>query len=114
DLASQAMLLDTANYLPDDVLVKVDRASMSVALETRTPFLNRELFEFAWSLATADKLAAGEGKKIVRRLLYRYVPQSLVDRPKAGFAVPVGRWMRHGLRDWAESLLSPAALRASE
>lgn len=111
DFASQAMLLDTANYLPDDVLTKVDRASMAVALETRTPFLNREVFELAWRLPMALKLSGSEGKSVLRRLLYRHVPQQLVDRPKAGFAVPVGRWLRGPLREWGESLLSGSALR---
>lgn len=110
DFAAQAMLLDTANYMPDDVLTKVDRASMAVSLETRTPFLNRELFELAWRLPMAMKLAGSEGKSVLRQVLYRHVPQQLVDRPKAGFAVPVGRWLRGPLREWGESLLSNSAL----
>jgi len=114
DFASRAMLLDTANYLPDDVLTKVDRASMAVALEVRTPFLNRELFELAWRLPPEMKLNGAQGKSILRELLYTRVPRSLVDRPKAGFAFPVGRWMRGALRPWVESLLSAEALRASE
>jgi asparagine synthase (glutamine-hydrolysing) len=113
DFAAQAMLLDTANYLPDDILTKVDRASMAVALEVRTPFLCRELFELAWRLPASMKFSAGRGKSILRELLYRHVPAALVDRPKAGFAVPVGRWMRGPLRDWAESLLAHDALAAS-
>jgi len=111
DFASRSMLVDTATYLPDDVLTKVDRASMSVALEARTPYLNRELFGFAWALPTAMKVSATQGKVLLRELLYRHVPRALVDRPKAGFAIPVGRWLRGPLREWAESLLAPATLR---
>ncbi|MXP47946.1 asparagine synthase (glutamine-hydrolyzing) [Altererythrobacter luteolus] len=108
--AERAMLVDTANYMPDDVLVKVDRAAMAVSLETRTPYLDRDLFRFAWSLPAAMRAGNGEGKTILRELLYRHVPRELVDRPKAGFAIPVGRWLRTGLRDWAESELSSDAL----
>ena len=109
--AERAMLIDTATYMPDDVLVKVDRAAMAVALETRTPYLERDLFRFAWSLPPEMRYGSGEGKTILRALLYRHVPRALVDRPKAGFAIPVGRWLRTGLRDWAESELSASALR---
>ena len=112
--AERAMLLDTGNYLPDDVLVKVDRASMAVALETRTPFLSRDLFNLAWSLPIEFKTGAGQGKRILRDLLYTMVPRDIVDRPKSGFAIPVGRWLRTGLRDWAEDGLSVAALAHSE
>ncbi|MFZ1742767.1 MAG: asparagine synthase C-terminal domain-containing protein, partial [Pontixanthobacter sp.] len=108
--AERAMLIDTANYMTDDVLVKVDRAAMAVSLETRTPFLERNLFRFAWSLPASMRAGSGEGKTILRELLYRHVPRALVDRPKAGFAIPVGRWLRTGLRDWAESELSDTAL----
>jgi asparagine synthase (glutamine-hydrolysing) len=110
DFTMQAILRDTANYLPDDILTKVDRASMAVGLEVRAPFLQRELFELAWSLPMTSKISGGQGKTILRELLYRYVPQSLLDRPKAGFAIPVGRWMRGQLREWAEDLLSRSAL----
>ncbi len=106
----RAMLLDTRNYMPDDVLVKVDRAAMAVSLETRTPYLDRDLFRFAWQLPDSMRAGTGEGKTVLRHLLYRHVPRSLVDRPKAGFAIPVGRWLRSGLRDWAESELSENAL----
>ena len=112
-MAERAMLLDTANYMVDDVLVKVDRAAMAVSLETRTPFLERDLFRFAWSLPPALRHGGGEGKTILREILYRHVPQELVDRPKAGFAIPTGRWLRSGLRAWAEDELSPGALAAS-
>lgn len=110
DFAHRAMLVDTANYLPDDVLVKVDRAAMAVALETRTPYLERELFRFAWSLPAELRAGGGIGKRLLREMLYARVPRELVDRPKAGFAIPVGRWLRTGLRDWAESELSREAL----
>ncbi len=110
DFAHRAMLVDTQNYLPDDVMVKVDRAAMAVALETRTPYLQRELFRFAWSLPSEMRAGAGVGKRLLREMLYRRVPRELVDRPKAGFAIPVGRWLRTGLRDWAESELSAEAL----
>ncbi|HEX4331493.1 MAG TPA: asparagine synthase (glutamine-hydrolyzing) [Usitatibacter sp.] len=113
DSAARAMLVDTANYLPDDILAKVDRASMAVALEVRTPYLNRELFELAWSLPASMKMRGGQGKLVLRDVLYRHVPRHLVDRPKAGFAVPVGRWMRGALRPWAEGLLSENALRSA-
>ncbi|GLK69715.1 asparagine synthase (glutamine-hydrolyzing) [Hansschlegelia plantiphila] len=106
----QAMLTDTANYMPDDVLVKVDRASMAVGLEVRTPFLSREVFDLAWRLPMAFRAHQGVGKRVLRELLYTLAPRDLVDRPKAGFAVPVGRWLRTDLRDWAEAGLSEAAL----
>lgn len=109
-LAESLMLFDTGHYLPDDVLTKVDRASMEVSLETRTPFLERELFSLAWSLPISFKARDGVGKIVMRELLYRFVPRELIDRPKAGFTVPVGRWLRGPLSDWAESLLSADAL----
>jgi asparagine synthase (glutamine-hydrolysing) len=114
DFASRAMLVDTANYLPDDVLTKVDRASMAVSLEMRTPFLSRDLFNLAWSLPMNFKAGSGQGKRILRDLLYEMVPRQLVDRPKSGFSIPAGRWLRTGLRDWAESGLSSAALANAE
>lgn len=110
DFAHRAMLVDTANYMPDDVLVKVDRAAMAVALETRTPYLERDLFRFAWSLPAELRAGSGIGKRLLREMLYTRVPRELVDRPKAGFAIPVGRWLRGGLREWAESELSRNAL----
>ena len=110
DFAHRAMLVDTANYMPDDVLVKVDRAAMAVALETRTPYLERDLYRFAWRLPAEMRAGAGVGKRLLREMVYERVPRELVDRPKAGFAIPVGRWLRTGLRDWAESELSRDAL----
>jgi asparagine synthase (glutamine-hydrolysing) len=114
DFSERAMLLDSHTYLPDDVLVKVDRASMAVALEMRTPFLSRDLFNLAWSLPMDFKTGAGQGKRILRDVLYTMVPRDLVDRPKSGFAIPIGRWLRTGLRDWAEEGLSGAALANSD
>tara|TARA_R110002072_G_scaffold301085_1_gene479883 strand:- start:2852 stop:4819 length:1968 start_codon:yes stop_codon:yes gene_type:complete len=114
DFATAAMLFDTANYLHDDVLTKVDRASMAVSLETRTPYLNRELFELAWRLPQAYKANAVTGKLVLRELLYRHVPREIVDRPKAGFAMPIGRWLRGPLVDWAESHLSADALQRTD
>jgi asparagine synthase (glutamine-hydrolysing) len=108
--AERAMLLDSGNYMPDDVLVKVDRASMAVALETRTPFLSRDLFMLAWTLPMGFKVSRAQGKRILRDLLYTMVPRDIVDRPKSGFAIPVGSWLRTGLRDWAEEGLSSHAL----
>jgi asparagine synthase (glutamine-hydrolysing) len=104
------MFLDTRYFLSDDILAKVDRASMGVSLEARIPFLDREVFDFAWSLPLSLKVRDGRGKHILRRLLDRYVPRNLIERPKQGFAVPVGRWLRKELREWGEALLDPASL----
>ena len=111
-LEQRFMLLDALTYLPDDLLVKIDRASMAVGLEARAPLLDHRIAEFAWSLPPALMLAGG-AKRVLREVLYRRVPPALVDRPKQGFEPPVGRWLRQGLRDWADDLLSPSRLAQS-
>ncbi|KVZ40868.1 asparagine synthase (glutamine-hydrolyzing) [Burkholderia ubonensis] len=109
--AEQAMAIDTLTYLPTDILTKVDRAAMAVSLETRMPFLDHHVVEFAWRLPAALRLPDGQSKVLLRRLLDAYVPASLIDRPKQGFCAPIDHWLRGSLRDWAQTLLHPARLR---
>jgi asparagine synthase (glutamine-hydrolysing) len=108
--AARMMYCDAVSYLPDDILAKVDRASMAVALETRVPFLDHRVAELAARIPLALKIRDGKGKQIVRKLLYGLVPRELIDRPKAGFGVPVGEWIKGPLRPWAEDLLDPVTI----
>lgn len=110
DFRQTMMYVDTLTYLPDDIMAKVDRASMAVSLEGRAPFLDHRVVEAAWRLPMSAKIRNGQGKAILKDILYRHVPRSLTDRPKMGFAIPIADWLTGPLRDWAEALLDPVRL----
>jgi asparagine synthase (glutamine-hydrolysing) len=104
------MSLDSLTYLPDDILCKVDRAAMATSLETRVPFLDHRVASLSWRLPMSMKIRGNEGKWALRKILYKYVPKNLIERPKSGFSIPLDRWLRGPLREWAEELLDESRI----
>ena len=105
NIQEQMMIIDLLNYLPCNNLVKVDRAAMASSLETRVPFLDHKLIEYVWKIPPSHKFKNGEGKRVLKKILNKYIPKNLTERPKMGFGIPIGSWLRGPLKDWAENLL---------
>ena len=110
--AEKLMAYDLISYLPDDILVKLDRAAMALGLETRVPFLDYRVVDFAWSLPLEYKFYDGVDKWPLKQVLYNYVPEKLFNRPKMGFGVPIGHWLRGPLKDWAETMLNQSKIKS--
>ena len=113
DAVGRLIYRDMIGYLPGDILVKLDRATMAASLEGRCPFLDHRVVEFAWRLPTSVKVRNGEGKWLLRQVLRRYLPEPLFERPKQGFNVPIGAWLTGPLRDWAQDLLDRSKIQST-